>query len=208
MLFGRCEERGLVAGLLAEARTGRSGALVVRGEAGIGKSALLADAAERPGDLRVLRAAGAGTEAELAFAGLQQLLRPVLDRLGRLPAPQADALRGAFGLVDAEASRFMVELGVLSLLAEVAEERPLLCLVDNAQWLDRASAEALVFVARRLHAEPIVLLLAARDDDVRQFEAPGVPSLRLGGLDAEAAGQLLEARVDRLAPAVRARLIS
>ncbi|HTF59926.1 MAG TPA: hypothetical protein VK713_08470, partial [Actinomycetes bacterium] len=94
-----------------------------------------------------------------------------------------------------------------SLLAEVAEERPLLCLVDNAQWLDRASAEALVFVARRLHAEPIVLLLAARDDDVRQFEAPGVPSLRLGGLDAEAAGQLLEARVDRLAPAVRARLI-
>jgi DNA-binding CsgD family transcriptional regulator len=208
MLFGRCEERGLVAGLLAEARTGRSGALVVRGEAGIGKSALLADAAERPGDLRVLRAAGAGTEAELAFAGLQQLLRPVLDRLGRLPAPQADALRGAFGLVDAEASRFLVELGVLSLLAEVAEERPLLCLVDNAQWLDRASAEALVFVARRLHAEPIVLLLAARDDDVRQFEAPGVPSLRLGGLDAEAAGQLLEARVDRLAPAVRARLIS
>jgi hypothetical protein len=208
MLFGRCEERGLVAGLLAEARTGRSGALVVRGEAGIGKSALLADAAERPGDLRVLRAAGAGTEAELASAGLQQLLRPVLDRLGRLPAPQADALRGAFGLVDAEASRFLVELGVLSLLAEVAEERPLLCLVDNAQWLDRASAEALVFVARRLHAEPIVLLLAARDDDVRQFEAPGVPSLRLGGLDAEAAGQLLEARVDRLAPAVRARLIS
>jgi hypothetical protein len=208
MLFGRCEERGLVAGLLAEARTGRSGALVVRGEAGIGKSALLADAAERPGDLRVLRAAGAGTEAELAFAGLQQLLRPVLDRLSRLPAPQADALRGAFGLVDAEASRFLVELGVLSLLAEVAEERPLLCLVDNAQWLDRASAEALVFVARRLHAEPIVLLLAARDDDVRQFEAPGVPSLRLGGLDAEAAGQLLEARVDRLAPAVRARLIS
>jgi DNA-binding CsgD family transcriptional regulator/tetratricopeptide (TPR) repeat protein len=207
MLFGRREERELVAGLLTEARSRRSGALVVRGEAGIGKSALLADAAGQPGDLRVLRAAGAGTEAELAFAGLQQLLRPVLDRLDRLPAPQADALQGAFGLVDAEASRFLVELGVLSLLAEVAEERPLLCLVDNAQWLDRASAEALVFVARRLQAEPVVLLLAARDDDVRRFDAPGVPSLQLGGLDAEAAGQLLEARVDELAPAVRARLI-
>ncbi|HZA84296.1 MAG TPA: AAA family ATPase, partial [Actinomycetes bacterium] len=207
MLFGRREERELVAGLLAGARGGRSSALVLYGEAGIGKSALLADAADQAAGLRVLRASGTGSEVELAFAGLQQLLWPVLDRLSRLPAPQAEALRGAFGLVDAQASRFLIEVGVLGLLAEVAEERPLLCLVDNAQWLDRASVEALVFVARRLQGERILLLLAARDDDVRQLDAPGVPSRRLGGLDAGAAGQLLEARVDKLAPVVRERLI-
>jgi DNA-binding CsgD family transcriptional regulator len=138
---------------------------------------------------------------------VQQLLLPVLDRLRHLPPPQADALRGAFGLVDAEVSRFVVELGVLGLLVEVAEERPLLCLIDDAHLLDRASAEALAFVARRLRGERILLLLAARDDDVRQFDAPGVPSLRLDGLDPEAAGQLLEMRVDKLAPAVRERLV-
>src|SRR5918999_3315303 len=172
MLLGRSKERELIAGLLADAREGHSSALVVFGEAGIGKSALLVDAAERAGDLRVLRAAGAESEAELAFAGLQQLLWPVLGRLRRLPAPQADALRGAFGLVDVEASRFLVELGLLGLLAEVADERPVLCLVDNAHWLDRASAEALVFVARRLQGERVLLLLGARDDDVRRFDAP------------------------------------
>jgi predicted ATPase len=208
MLYGRGEERALVDGLMAGARGGRSGVLVVQGEAGVGKSALLSDAAERTRGTRVLRAAGAGSEVELAFAGLQQLLRPVLGRLGGLPAPQAAALRGAFGLVDADVNRFLVELGVLSLLAEVAEEQPLLCLVDNAQWLDRASADALLFVARRLQVERIVLLLAARDDDLRQFEAQGLPSLRLEGLDREAAGQLLQARVGRLAPAVRERLIA
>jgi DNA-binding CsgD family transcriptional regulator len=208
MLYGRGEERALVDGLVAGAREGHSGVLVLRGEAGIGKSALLADAAEHTRGTRVLRAAGAGSEVELAFAGLQQLLRPVLGRLGRLPAPQAAALRGAFGLVDADVNRFLVELGALGLLAEVAEERPLLCLVDNAQWLDRASADALLFVARRLQVERIVLLLAARDDDLRQFDAPDLPSLRLEGLDREAAGQLLQARVGTLAPAVRERLIA
>jgi DNA-binding CsgD family transcriptional regulator len=207
MLYGRHEERALIGGLLQNARGGRSGVLVVRGEAGIGKSALLADAAQRAGDMRVLRGAGVESEVELAFAGLQQLLRPVLDRLGRLPDPQAAALRGAFGLVDTEANRFLVELGVLSLLAEVAEDRPLLCLVDNAAWLDPASADALVFVARRLQVERIVLLLAARDDDVRRFDAPGLPSLRLAGLDPAAASELLEARAGKLAPEVRARLI-
>jgi DNA-binding CsgD family transcriptional regulator/tetratricopeptide (TPR) repeat protein len=208
MLYGRGEERALVDGLMAGARRGHSGVLVVRGEAGVGKSALLADAAERTRGTLVLRAAGAGSEVELAFAGVQQLLRPVLGRLGRLPAPQAAALRGAFGLVDADVNRFLVELGVLSLLAEVAEERPLLCLVDNAQWLDRASADALRFVARRLQVERIVLLLAARDDDLRQFEAPDLPSLRLEGLDREAAGRLLQSRVGTLAAAVRERLIA
>jgi DNA-binding CsgD family transcriptional regulator len=208
MLYGRREERALIAGLLAGARGGRSDVLLVRGEAGIGKSALLADAAEQAGNVRMLHAAGAGSEVELAFAGVQQLLRPTLGRLGQLPKPQAEALRAAFGLVDAEANRFLVELGILSLLADVAEERPLLCLVDNAQWLDRASTDALVFVARRLQAERIVLLFAARDDDLRRFDAPGLPSLRLQGLEHEAASRLLEARVGELAPAVRERLIA
>jgi hypothetical protein len=156
----------------------------------------------------VLRVAGTEAEVELPFGGLHQLLLPILDRLDRLPAPQAGALRGAFGLVDTETDRFLVELGVLSLLAEVAEERPLLCLVDNAQWLDRASTDALLFVARRLQGERIVLLLAARDGDRRQFEAPSLPSLRLDGLHREAAARLLEARVGELALAVRARLIA
>jgi hypothetical protein len=147
------------------------------------------------------------SEIQLAFAALHQLLRPVLDRLERLPGPQADALRGAFGLVDTEVNRFLVEVAVLSLLSELAAERPVLCLVDDAQRLDSASADALVFVGRRLQAEPIVVLLAGRDDEVRQFDAPGLPSLGLGGLDPEAAGQLLDTLVGTLAPAVRDRLI-
>jgi DNA-binding CsgD family transcriptional regulator len=207
MLHGRREERALVAGLLAAARGGRAGVLVVRGEAGIGKSALLDDAAEQAAGFRVLRAAGAEGELELPFAGLHQLLRPVLDRLGRLPAPQAGALRGAFGLVDGETNPFLVELGVLTLLAEVAGERPLLCLVDSAQWLDQASAGALLFAARRWRGERVALLLAARDS-LRRFDAPGLPSLRLEGLDREAAGRLLEARAGELAPAVRERLVA
>jgi hypothetical protein len=141
-----------------------------------------------------------------AVSALHLLLRPVLDRLDRLPAPQASALRGIFGLADTP-NRFLVELGVLGLLAEVAAERPLLCLVADAQWLDRALAEVLVSVARRLAAEPIVLLVAACDTTLRQFHAPGLPELHVGGLDLEAAGQLLEAQAGNLAPSVRDRLI-
>jgi hypothetical protein len=181
--------------------------LVMRGEAGIGKHTLLQDAAEHADGFRLLRGGGVESEVELPFAGLHQLLRPILDRLDRLPVPQANALRGAFGLVDAQASRFLVELGVLSLLALVAAERPLLCLIAQARWLDPASADALVFVARRLSTERVVLLFAARDDDVRRFDAPGLPELRLGGLDARAAGQLLDAHAGTLAPEVRGRLI-
>jgi AAA ATPase-like protein len=207
MLYGRREERASIASLLAAARGGRSGVLVVRGEAGIGKHALLQDAAEQAGGFHLLRATGVEAELELPFAGLEQLLRPILGGLDRLPGPQADALRGAFGLADVEVNRFLMELGVLSLLAVAAAERPLLCLLSQAHWLDRPSAEALVFVGRRLSTERVVLLLAVRDDYGRSFRESGLAVLRLGGLDREAAGQLLAARAGVLAPEVRDRLI-
>jgi len=207
MLYGRHEERRVMRALLAGARAGRSGVLVIRGEAGVGKHALLQDTAEQATDFRLLRGTGVESEIELAFATLHQLLRPVLDRLDRLPGPQANALRGAFGLIDTEPNPFLIELGVLSLLGEVARERPALCIVEDAHRLDQASADTLVFVARRLAAEPVVLLLAARDDDVRQFAEQDLPSLWLGGLDPAAAGQLLEAHAGKLTPEVRDRLV-
>jgi DNA-binding CsgD family transcriptional regulator len=209
VLYGRREERALIADLLAGAREGRSGVLVIRGEAGIGKHTLLQDAVRQATDFHLLRAAGIESEAGLPFATLHQLLRPVLDRIDRMPLPQAAALRGAFGLLDtkSESSRFLVELGALGLLAELARERPVLCLVRDAQRLDQASADTLVFMARRLHRDRIVLLLAARDDDVRQFHADGLPELHLSGLDAASAGELLEASAGKIAPQVRDRLI-
>jgi DNA-binding CsgD family transcriptional regulator len=207
MLYGRSEERALIAGLLADAREGRSGVLVIRGEAGIGKHTLLRDAARQASGFHLLRAAGTRSEIGLPFAALHQLLRPVLDRVDRLPPPQAAALQGAFGLVDIHSSRFLVGLGVLDLLAELARERPVLCLVDDAQGLDQASADALVFVARRLERDPIVLLLAARDGDVHQLDVDGLPELHLGGLDPAAASKLLEANTGKIAPQVRDRLV-
>jgi DNA-binding CsgD family transcriptional regulator len=208
MLYGRREERARIDRLLGGARAGRAGVLVVRGEAGIGKHALLRYAAERAGDFQVLRAAGAEAKTQLAFAGLHQLLRPALERLNVLPEPQARALRGAFGLIDVPANRFLIELGALSLLTALAAEQPLLCLVSHARWLDSASVDALVFVGRRLEAERIVLLFAARDDDLRPFAAPGLAELRLAGLDPASAGELLQAHTDKLAPQVRDRLIA
>jgi DNA-binding CsgD family transcriptional regulator len=210
MVYGRREERALIGALCDQAREGRSGVLVLHGEAGVGKSTMLRDAAEQAGDSGdwcLLQGTGVESEVELAFAALHQLLRPLLDRLDRLPAPQASALRGAFGLADTQPNRFLIELATLSLLAEVAKRQPVLCLVDDAQWLDRASAAALAFVARRLKAERIVLLMAARDDDLRQLHAPGLPELHLRGLDPEAAAQLLEQHGGGIAPHVRGRLI-
>lgn len=209
MLNGRREERALIARLLAGAREGHSGVLVIRGDAGIGKHTLLQDAAREASDFQLLRAAGIGSEVGLPFAALHQLLRPVLDRVDRLPLPQAAALRGAFGLDDTESGsgQFLAELGALGLLAELARERPVLCLIRDAQWLDQASADALVFMARRLEHDRIVLLLAARDDDVRQFNADDLPEVHLGGLDAASAGELLEASAGKVAPQVRDRLI-
>ncbi|MFD0478543.1 AAA family ATPase [Nonomuraea thailandensis] len=154
MLHGRERECALIARLLDGARERRSAVLVVRGEAGIGKSALLGYAAGRADGMRVLRGGGVESESELPYAAAHQLLHPVADRLAAIPAGQAAALRAAFGLGDpVEGDRFLVSVAVLSLLSEVAEERPLLCLVDDAHWLDGASADALAFVARRLEAE-------------------------------------------------------
>jgi DNA-binding CsgD family transcriptional regulator len=210
MLYGRRAECAAIDRLLADASELRSGALVVRGEVGVGKSALLAYAADRAAEkMRVLWGAGVESESELAFAALHQLVRPVLDHVERLPDPQAAALQGAFGLATTQGTdRFLIGVGALSLLAEVAEERPLVCLVDDAQWLDQPSTDALSFAARRLEAEGIVLLIAARDDDLHAFTPPSFEELRLNGLDADAAGALLSEQFPAgLAPDVRALLI-
>ncbi|HZA83070.1 MAG TPA: AAA family ATPase, partial [Actinomycetes bacterium] len=210
MLYGRRKERAQIGALLEGARGGQGGVLVVRGEVGIGKHAMLVDAAEQATGFRLLRCTGLEAEVGLAFAGLQQLLGPVLDRLDRLPAPQAEALRAAFGLVQTRTGTnpFLVELGVLSLLGVAGSEQPLLCLISEAHWLDAASTDAMLFAAWRLEREPIVLLFAARDGEARQFVAPGLPELHLRGLDPKAAAELLEARVGPLAPQVRERLIT
>ncbi|QMU69231.1 AAA family ATPase [Streptacidiphilus sp. P02-A3a] len=202
MLYGREHERAGIERLLAEARQGRSGVLVLRGEPGIGKTALLDHAAGAAEGFRVIRAGGVEYEAELPFAGLHLLLGPALDRLPVLPGPQRRALERAFGLVEpdagatagaAPADRLLAGLAVLTLLSELADEQPLLCLVDDAQWLDRESSAALLLAARRLQAEGVVLLLAAREGE-GHWSAPGLPELRLGALGAAAAGELLAAR--------------
>jgi hypothetical protein len=144
----------------------------------------------------VLRAAGVESELELPYAALHQLLRPALSHVGRLPAPQAEALATAFGLAEnGHDNRFLVSVAVLGMLDELATGSPVLCVVDDAQWLDDASAIALGFVARRVDADRIALLFAARDGDIRPFYAPGLPELHVDGLDAEAGGKLLAERV-------------
>src|SRR4051812_40297642 len=180
MLRGRREECAVLDGLLEGARAWRSGTLLVRGEPGVGKTALLGYALESASDLRLLRASGVESERELAFAALHQLCVPLTALVDRLPGPQRDALAIAFGLSHGAApDRFLVGLAVLSLLSEAAQERPLLCVVDDAQWLDRASAEMLAFVARRLVAESVVMLFAAREPDDL---FAGLPQLDLAGL--------------------------
>ena len=189
MLRGRRDECVLLDWLLDGARAGRSGALAVRGEAGVGKTVLLAHAVDSASDLTVLRAAGVESEMELAFAALHQLCAPVLDRLNRLPEPQRDALEITFGLSEgAPPDRFFVGLAVLGLLSEVAEDRPLLCVIDDAQWLDRASAQAMAFVARRLLVESVAIVLATREPS---DEFAGLPKLVLEGLRGADARALL-----------------
>jgi predicted ATPase len=207
-LYGRTEERRTIDLALDGARSGRSSVLVLAGEPGIGKSTLLGYAAEQAAGMRVLRAAGVESEVELPFAGLHQLLWPVLDRIGVLAPPQAAALRGAFGLEAAPGDRFLVAVALLTLLAEVAEERPLLVLVDDVHWLDPPSEETLAFAARRLEAEPIVMLFAVRNDEPRHIAASGLPHLAVAGLDEEAASQLLRASAEGIAPAVHERLLA
>jgi len=188
-LRGRRAECGVLDGLLEGVRGGRSAVLVVRGEAGMGKTALLDYAVESAPDLRSARAAGVESEMELAFAGLHQLCGSMLDRLGRLPGPQRDALGIAFGLEAGPApDRFVVGLAVLSLLSEAATDRPLVCVVDDVQWLDRASVQVLAFAARRLLAEAVLVIFAAREPGA---DLGGLPELMVEGLRHGDARQLL-----------------
>jgi DNA-binding CsgD family transcriptional regulator/tetratricopeptide (TPR) repeat protein len=190
-LLGRRSECAALDELLASVRAGLSRALVLRGDAGVGKSALLEYLVQHLSGCSVARAAGVESEMELAYAGLQQLCAPFLDRLQRLPGPQRNALGTAFGLRDGDApDRFLVGLAILSLLSDVAEPRPLVCIVDDAQWLDAASAQALAFVARRLGAESVGLVFALREPSgERHFE--GLPEFAVGGLDDRDAHELL-----------------
>jgi len=189
MLGGRRDERAVMDGLLDDARTGRSGVLVLRGEAGIGKTALLEYASESASDFRLFRAVGVESEMELAFAALHQLCAPVDDLVDRLPAPQREALEITFGVsAGAAPDRFLVAVATLSLFSEAAQDRPLLGVVDDAQWMDRASAQVLGFVARRLLAEPVALLFAARETT---DPFAGLPELLIEGLDDGEAKKLL-----------------
>jgi DNA-binding CsgD family transcriptional regulator len=198
-----------VEGVLGRARGGSSAVLVVRGEPGIGKTALVEYAAGRAAGFRVARAWGVESEMELAFAGVHQLCGPMLGRLGGLPGPQRDALAVAFGLAPGPApDRFLVGLAVLSLWAATAEDRPLVCLVDDAQWLDRASAQCLAFAARRLLAEPVAVIFAVRDPGGDR-ELAGLPGLTVTGLgDADARAVLASAVGGRLDAEVRDRIVA
>jgi DNA-binding CsgD family transcriptional regulator len=206
-LRGRRRECDALDRLLDAVRGGAGRALVLRGEPGVGKTALLDYLAEHASGCRVARVAGVESEMELAFSGLHQLLTPMLDRLERLPGPQREAVRTAFGLSSGSApDRFLVGLATLSLLADVAEEHPLLCLVDDAQWLDQASAQVLGFVARRLAAEPVGLVFAAR---VPGGELAGLPELLVEGLrEGDARALLAAALTGPLDARVRDRLVA
>jgi DNA-binding CsgD family transcriptional regulator len=208
-LLGRTGERELLDRLLADVRHGQSAVLVVRGEAGIGKTALLRYAAGQAPDFRVARIGGVEAEMELPFAAVHQLCGPIVGRLNSLPEPQRQALSVALGLSSGDPpDRFLVALAVLSLLSAVADERPLVCLVDDAQWLDGASNQVLGFVARRLHAESVAIVFAIREPSTRR-EFQDLPEARVAGLDEEDARSLLARTIaGRLDDQVRDRLIA
>jgi DNA-binding CsgD family transcriptional regulator len=207
-LLDRVYERGALGELIADVRTGRSHVLVVRGEAGVGKTALLRHLPTVASGCRITWATGVESEMELAFAGLHALCAPLLGRLEALPDPQRDALSTAFGLRDGTApERFLVGLAVLSLLADAAEEQPLVCIVDDAQWLDQVSAQTLAFVARRLLAEQVGFVFAVRElGDAQLFD--GFPELVIEGLPADDARALLDATIPGpLDEQVKARIL-
>ncbi len=212
VLVGRSAEREVLGGLLARAAEGYSGTLVLRGEAGVGKTALLDEtfAAAMAGGIQTARLTGVEAETQLGYAGLHRLLLPFAGHLERLPVPQRDALRSTFGLVAGPpADRFLVGLAVLTLLAEAASQVPLLCVVDDVQWLDPESVLVLAFVARRLYAERVVLLFAVRESAGQLPELAGLPELVIGGLDDHAALDLLASLAPgRLSPAVVARIVA
>jgi len=201
MLVGREADCARIDDLLGRARRGRSGTLVLRGEAGLGKTALLNYAAERAEGMTVVRAVGVEYEAELQFSGLLELLRPLLDHLEQIPPQQAEALRSALGLSAAGThDRFTICAATLSLVAAAAESQPLLVLVDDAQWLDRATSDALLFAAKRLVADSAAILLAVREGGEREFEAPALEYLQLRPLRGDEAERLLSG--EAIAPAV------
>ncbi len=191
MLAGRDAERATIAALLDAARAGRGGSLVLRGVAGSGKSTLLDDAGTHASDMQVLRTSGVESESPLAFAALQRLLWPVRRRLDHLPAPQQAGLRVALGEAAGDGDRFRTFLGTLSLLAEASEDAPVLAVVDDAHWLDEASSAALLFVARRLQAERVALLFAARSGTGYGFDSLDLPDLVLEGVSGKDAEALL-----------------
>ena len=208
-LRGRRAEQAVLSRLLAGARRGESQVLVVRGEAGVGKTALLEHLAGEASGWRVARAAGVESEMELPFAGLHQLCAPLLGHLDRLPAPQRDALATAFGLAAGAApDRFLVGLALLGLLSEASRDRPLVCLVDDAQWLDRASALVLAFAARRLLAESVAVVFALREPGADR-ELAGLPELVVRGLGEGDARSLLASVIPgRLDARVRDRIVA
>jgi hypothetical protein len=206
---GRASERAVLDHLLGEVRGGRSAALVIRGEAGVGKTALLRYCVERASGFRIARSVGIESEMELPFAGLHQLCAPMLSQLAAVPEPQRNALTVAFGLSTGDPpDRFLIALAVLSLLSAVAEERHLLCIVADAHWLDRASAQVLGFVARRLLGEAVALVFAVREG-TDEPELTGLPGLKLAGLDDQDARALLASVFPgRLDARVRDRIVS
>ncbi|HET6690426.1 MAG TPA: BREX system ATP-binding domain-containing protein [Miltoncostaeaceae bacterium] len=208
-LRGRRTECETLDGLLRNVRAGQSRVLVVRGEAGTGKTAMLEYLRDRASGCRVATASGVEAEMELPFAGLHQLCAPMLDHLERLPSPQRDALRTAFGLGAGDTpDRFLVALATLSVLAEVAEERPLICLVDDVQWLDTISVQTLAFVARRLLAESVALVFALREP-ADQTDLAGIPDMVVRGLGDGDARALLDAAIPgRLDERVRDRILA
>src|SRR3954471_951403 len=209
VLLGRAGERDVLDRMLDNVRRGQSAVLVIRGEAGVGKTTMLGHCARQAAGFRVARLAGVDAEMELPSAGLHQLCAPMLGRLDALPEPQRAALRVALGLASGPApARFRAALGALSLLADVATERPLLCFVDDGQWLDAASAQVLGFVARRLLAESVAIVFAVRDP-TDERELVDLPELALIGLDDEHALELLATVIPgRLDERVRDRLVA
>ncbi|MEV6349794.1 AAA family ATPase [Actinoplanes sp. NPDC051851] len=205
--IGRREEQRVLAELMDGVRDGRSGTLVLSGEPGTGKTSLLDRVATGHPDIRVVRIVGVESETVLGFAALHRLVRPWLTGIDALPDPQRDALRTAFGgQAGVPADRYLAGMAVLTLLAEAAVERPLLCVVDDAHWLDRASAEVLAFVARRLHAEAIGFVVGTRPQGLSLFE--GLPTLTVAGLPGDDAGDLLTASIaGRVDGAVAAKLV-
>src|SRR5579884_2488768 len=203
MLLGREQERAAIEQVLERARAGESATLVLLGEAGIGKTVLLDYAAACAADVRVLRARGIESEAQIPFASLLELLRPALAVVERIPAPQAIALEGALALRPGRAQeRYAVGAATLSVLAAYAEEGPIALLLDDAHWLDSSSAEALLFAIRRLVADPIAVVIAAREGHPSLLDGADLPTRRLDGLSSDEASPLLA----RLTPRAADRL--